>query len=121
ECGTGGALSYPFTVRATAAGSGTSALSDEESARHEIWVPLWESPATLAEIRTLFAEGRVTLNKRPARDGLDFARAVAKLGVERGIRSFQRYAFLKRFGKSYFATPFNRVVARRNPHGDIID
>lgn len=121
EHGTGGALSYPFTVRATAAGFGAAALPDETNARAEIWMPLWETPTTLAELKALLAEGRVTLGRRHARDGLDFARAVAKLGVERGISSFQRYAFLMRSGKAYFATPLNRFVAKRNRFGDIID
>lgn len=121
EYGAGGAPSYPFTVRATGAGSGAAALSDEANARAEIWMPLWATPTTLAELKTLLAEGRVTLGRRPARDGLDFARAVAKLGVERGISGFQRYAFLMRSGKAYFATPLNRFVATRNRFGDIID
>src|SRR5690606_5577704 len=105
EHGSGGALSYPFTVRANSAGFGSTALSDEAAARTEIWMPLWEAPSTLGELKTLLGEGRVTLGRRPARDALDFARAVVKLGVERGIAGFQRYAFLKRYGKNYFATP----------------
>ena len=115
-----GALSFPFTVRATGAGSGGTALGDEANARHEIWVPLWGAPSTLAELKALLAEGRVTLGRRPAGDGLDFVRAAATLGVERGITEFQRYAFLMRSGKAYFATPLNRVAVRRNRAGDII-
>ncbi len=113
-------LSYPFTVRATGAGSGSSATSDESSARAEIWLPLWEQPATLDEIRAMLSEGRVTLGRRPARDGLDFARAVAALGVDRGIAAFQRYAFLMRSGKAYLATPLGQMPVRRNPEADLI-
>ena len=115
-----GALSFPFTVRATGAGSGGTALGDEANARSEVWMPLWKAPSTLAELKALLAEGRVTLGRRPARDGLDFARAAATLGVDRGISEFQRYAFLMRSGKAYFATPLNRVAVNRNPAGDII-
>lgn len=115
-----GTLSYPFTVRATGAGAGSTALSDEEQARHEMWMPLWEAPSTLEEIRALLAEGRITLGRRPPRDGLDVVRAVSRLGVDRGIAAFQRYAFLQRSGKSYFATPLNRIEVRRNPAADII-
>jgi CRISPR-associated protein Csx17 len=114
------ALSFPFTVRATGAGSGGTALGDEANARAEVWMPLWKAPSTLAELKALLAEGRVTLGRRPARDGLDFVRAAATLGVERGITEFQRYAFLMRSGKAYFATPLNRVTVRRNRAGDII-
>lgn len=117
----GGALSYPFTVRVAASGSGATALADEGSARAEIWVPLWHRPAGLGELRALLSEGRVSLNRRPARDGLDFARAVSRLAVDRGIAAFQRYAFLMRSGKAYFATPLNRIPARRNRAADLID
>lgn len=116
------ALSYPFTVRTTGSGSGSGSLSDEAKARAEIWVPLWERWSTLDEIRALLAEGRVTFGRRPARDGLDFGRAVAGLGVDRGIGAFQRYGFLMRSGKAYLATPLNRipVQGRANPHADLI-
>ena len=114
-------LSFPFTVRPTGAGSGSTALRDEADARHEIWMPLWAAPSTLAELKALLADGRVTLGRRPARSGLEFARAVSRLGVDRGITCFQRYGFFKRFGNNYFATPLNRVTARRNRSGDIIE
>lgn len=117
----GGALSYPFTVRVAASGSGATALADEGAARAEIWVPLWDRPAGLRELRTLLSEGRATLSRRPARDGLDFARAVSRLAMDRGITAFQRYAFLMRSGKAYFATPLNRIPARRNRAADLID
>lgn len=116
-----GAASFPFTVRSTGAGSGAAAPADEDNARAELWAPLWNAPASLAELTTLLAEGRVTLGRRPARDGLDFTRAVSQLGVERGISAFQRYAFLMRSGKAYFATPLNRINVERNPAVDLVD
>nr|8B2X_M Chain M, Type I-G CRISPR Cascade large subunit CSX17 [Thioalkalivibrio sulfidiphilus HL-EbGr7] len=115
------ALSYPFTVRPSGGGSGAVALGDERPARAEIWMPLWERPASLPELRVLLGEGRVTLNGRLPRDGLDFARAVAKLGTDRGVRAFQRYAFMMRSGKAYLATPLNRFHVHRNPKADLID
>lgn len=121
EEGAGDSLSYPFTVRSAGAGSGASASIDEEQARAEVWLPLWSRPAALEEIQSLLSEGRASLNRRIARDGLDFARAVAKLGVDRGITSFQRYAFLMRSGKAYLATPLNRISVSRRPHADLID
>lgn len=116
-----GALSYPFTVRATGAGSGSAAIGDEGNARAELWAPLWSMPTGLEELKALLAEGRATVGRRPAQNGLDFARAVSRLGVDRGIDAFQRYAFLMRSGKAYFATPLNRVVTRRNPAADLVD
>ncbi len=112
------ALSYPFTVRITNAGSGNVAV--ETKPRDEIWLPLWPASVTLAELRTLLAEGRVTVGRRAARDGLDFARAVSGFGVDRGISDFQRYAFLMRSGKAYLATPLARIQVSRNPKTDLI-
>jgi len=121
ESGSAGALSYPFTVHLAAGGSGAAALSDEGAARAEIWMPLWSKPVGFRELEALLSEGRVTLGRQAARDGLDFSRAVARLGVDRGIDAFQRYAFLMRSGKAYFATPLNRVTVTRNPAADLID
>jgi CRISPR-associated protein Csx17 len=115
-----GALSYPFTVHNTGGGSGASSQTDETNARAEIWLPLWRNAATLAELKILFQEGRATLGRRPARDGLEFARAVAGLGVDRGINEFQRYGFVMRSGKAYLATPFGRLKTQRNPAADLI-
>lgn len=116
-----GQLSYPFTVRPTGSGSGNAATSDEGNARAEIWLPLWEKPFSHTELSVLLSEGRATVGRRPARDGLDFARSVARLGVSRGINAFQRYAFLMRSGKAYLATPLNRIAVKRNPDADLID
>lgn len=121
ESSTSGALSYPFTVRPTGAGSGSSALGDEGNARAEMWLPIWSASTSLPELKSLLAEGRVTVGRQPARDGLGFVRAVSKLGVDRGIVAFQRYAFMMRAGKAYFATPLNRVEVTRNPTTDLID
>lgn len=115
------ALSYPFTVRTTGSGSGTTALVDESSARAEIWMPIWSRPASFPELRTLFSDGRITLGRHVARDGLDAARAIAQYGSERGIEAFQRYGFLMRSGRAYLATPLSRVRVRRNTRVDLLD
>lgn len=114
-------LSAPFTVRSRLSTAASSAPSDEANARGEIWLPLWKENFTLDEVLALFAEGRASLGARPVRDGLDFARAVARLGVDRGISEFQRYAFMMRSGKAFLATPLTRVVVRRNRDADVID
>lgn len=114
-------LSFPFAVRTTAAGSGQAALKDEGSSRTELWMPLWARPAGYAEVRGVLAEGRVTLGRRPVRDGLDFVRAVSKLGVDRGISHFQRYGLMQRSGDAYLATPLTQVRVDRNARADLID
>jgi len=117
---TSGGYSYPFTVRNVAAGSGATALKDEVPARAELWLPLWSRRSRLNEIRSLFHEGRATVGRRSARDGLDFTRSVAGLGVDRGITAFQRYAFLRRSGKAYLATPLALQPVRRTPEADLV-
>lgn len=113
-------LVAPFTVRSRAGTVGAASAGDDTDARGEIWMPLWSAPCSLDELRCLLAEGRAAVNARPARDGLDFARAVAQLGVDRGIASFQRYGFMMRSGKAFLATPLNRIAVRRNPDADLI-
>ena len=113
-------LAYPFTVYPNSGGSGTMAQPDAGSSRGEIWMPLWANPVRLDEIRVLLGEGRATLGRRAARDGLDFARAVSRLGTDRGIDAFQRYGFMVRNGLAYLATPIARVESRRAPTADLI-
>jgi CRISPR-associated protein Csx17 len=114
------ALSYPFASRFAGVGSGASAQVDEGASRDEIWLPLWRRPAMLPELRALLAEGRVTVGRRPARDSLDFTRAVAALGVDRGIDEFVRYGFLQRLGRMFLATPLGRIEVRANPQAELI-
>lgn len=115
-----GGFSCPFTVRTTGSGSGSGSLADEKPSRAEIWMPLWHSPIRWMEMKLLFAEGRVTVGRRQAHDGLDFARAVGSYGTDRGIAAFQRYGFLMRSGKAYLATPLARVQVQRNPRVDLL-
>ncbi len=105
---------FPFTVRTVAAGFDSPASKDEVESRWELWLPLWTRPTSASELRQLFGEGRADISGRAARDGADFARAVAGLGVDRGISEFSRLGFLKRSGKAFLAAPLGRfeVVAR---------
>lgn len=121
ESGAGAQLAYPFTVRPTGAGSGGTAAVDEGGSRGETWMPLWRSSVSLSELRTVLGEGRAVLNGAPARDGLDFVRAISKLGVDRGLTEFVRYGFLMRNGKAFLATPLARVKVRSNPDSELID
>lgn len=114
-------LSFPFTATAIAAGSGSVGGDDSALARGELWMPIWDSWASYAEIRALFGEGRVTLGRKPARDALDFVRAIHRLGCNRGIRGFQRYGLLKRSGKAYLAASLGRVAVSDRPATPLFD
>ncbi len=116
-----GVLSYPFTVRAVGAGAGSLGEGDTANARGELWMPLWSQAATYAEVRALMAEGRVALGKKPARDALDFVRAVQHLGGYRGVQSFQRFGLLMRSGRAYLATPLSRVEVSDEPQSRWLD
>lgn len=121
EQGGDGVLSYPFTVRTVAAGSGNLGASDMASSRGELWMPLWSKAASYTEVRALLAEGRVALGTRPAKDALDFVRAVHRLGGYRGVDRFQRYGLLMRSGKAYLATPLEQVQITTDPKSEWID
>ena len=109
-----GQLVYPFCVQPSGAGYGSATQADENDARCEIWMPLWSAPSSLDEIKSLFREGRAWVGKRTVKNGIDFARAVSSLGVDRGIGEFQRYGFHVRNGLAYFATPLQRLRVHRD-------
>ena len=121
EATTGGNLSAPFCVRPVGVGYASAALADESDSRPEMWMPLWNTPTGLPELRALMGEGRAQVAGRPARNGVDFARAVASLGVDRGIAAFQRYGFQVRNGLAYFATPLDRLPVTRNLQVDLLN
>lgn len=112
----------PFAVAAQGAGYASAADSDE-SARGEQWMPLWAQPMTLSELRHLLAEGRAQIGARSAREPLDLARAVARLGTARGIVAFQRYGYIERNGQSNLAVPLGRfrVPDRISPRLTCLD
>lgn len=103
---------FPFTVRPAAVGYASSAEVETAAARGETWLPLWATLASLSELRLVFAEGRAELSGKQSRDGVDFARAIAGLGIDRGVSSFVRFGFLKRSGKAYLAAPLGRFAVR---------
>ena len=122
-------FTYPFTVRAASGGQGAMSVTEEgQKARAEMWLPLWRRPASLPELEQFVQEGRahvrsrrMSVGWRPVRTGVDFARACAGLGIDRGIDSFQRYAFLERFGRMYYAVALSRFHVRRRPEADVLD
>jgi CRISPR-associated protein Csx17 len=115
-----GAMSTPFMVRSHAAGHG-SASASEDAPRGEQWLPLWSRPMALSEVRLLLSEGRAQVDDRSARQPLELARAIARLGVARGLDAFERYGYLERNGQSNLAVPLGRVAVEPRPHARLLD
>ncbi|MBL4849404.1 MAG: type I-U CRISPR-associated protein Csx17, partial [Planctomycetes bacterium] len=111
--------SAPFALRGQAGGYASASKADE-SARGEQWLPLWSRPATYAEVQALFHEGRLQVGGRRAERALDAARAVAGLGVARGITSFQRYGYLERNGQSNLAVPLGLWPVQAEPRAALL-
>lgn len=103
----------PFVISAQGAGYASAAVNDE-SARGEQWMPLWSQPITFVELRRLLAEGRAQVGARAVREPLDMARAVARLGVARGISGFQRFGYIERNGQANLAVPLGRFEVRQH-------
>jgi CRISPR-associated protein Csx17 len=101
-------LAFPFHVRAASAPS----LAEGEDGHGEIWLPRWTRSSSFREVRRLFAEGRAKTGARSAASGLDFARSVASLGVDRGVSEFVRISFQPRNGKNHFATALGRIASQ---------
>ncbi len=101
---------FPFTVRPSKSGYGTA--TEGEKIRSEMWIPTWGKPASAAEIKYLFSEGRAEFDKHGAKNSLEFAQATASLGVDRGIEKFHRYAFIERNGTAHFAVKCDSFDAR---------
>jgi CRISPR-associated protein Csx17 len=114
---------FPFSVESVAVGYGSATASEEttDGSRAELWLPLWDEPSTLAEVGHLFAEGRAQLGRRQARNSVEFALAVNLLGVNRGVKSFARYGFLKRNGLAFLATPLGRLTVELRPKARLLD
>ncbi|MEW6542255.1 MAG: type I-U CRISPR-associated protein Csx17 [Nitrospirota bacterium] len=115
-----GELSYPFTTRATPVGYGSSSESGDNP-RGEVWVPLWSAPTRFIEVTSLFSEGRAQIGRRQASNGVDFARAVASLGTDRGVQMFHRYGFLQRNGKNFYATGIGRWIVGPRPEVNLLN
>jgi CRISPR-associated protein Csx17 len=113
--------SMPFVVAPTGGGYGAASRADTKRPKsvkrnlYEMWLPVWDRPASVAELAHVFSEGRASVKRKPAADGFGFSRAVAELGVDRGIAAFQRFSFQPRNGDAFFAVPLDRVPVRRRP------
>lgn len=97
---------FPFTARVSF--DDASTIVSKETGQKEVWLPIWRSPVSLKPLEMIFSEGRAEIGGRQAVDGVDFMRAIASLGVDRGIDSFHRYGIVKgRVGGDNYHTAIN--------------
>jgi CRISPR-associated protein Csx17 len=113
-------LCSPFTVNARPVGYSSSANTDGDSARAEVWAPLWNRPLGYSELRAFLSEGRAEVGRRRATHAIEFAEAATSLGVDRGVTSFVRYSLLKRRGDSYVALPAGRFAVQARTESDLL-
>jgi CRISPR-associated protein Csx17 len=116
-----GRAAFPYTVDPTPAGFSSApprikrGKGAGEPVRAELWLPLWPRPASFPQIEVLFSEARADVGRRRARSALDFARAIASLGVDRGIGGFERFIIAQRRGQANFAASVGRQALRFAP------
>ncbi len=115
-----GNAAAPFALRSQGAGYASASPADASS-RGEQWMPLWSGAATFAEVSALFDEGRLHGGHDPARGTLEATRALAKLGVARGVTEFVRYGYFERNGLSNLAVPVGRLEVRHQPDVRALD
>lgn len=103
---------FPFTVLdASRIGLSLQPGADAQT-RGETWLPVWRRPASLPALRRLLAEGRTQDGRHQARAGREMMRAVADVGVDRGITAFERVVYAERFGRNYVAVSAGSVDVR---------
>jgi CRISPR-associated protein Csx17 len=110
---------FPFSVDAVAAEASIEAKEAREP-KGELWLPLWSRSSSLRELIALLNEGRADVGSRSAKSGVDFARAIASLGIDRGIDAFCRMGFLIRNGLSAIVTPLGQFPVRQQADVDLL-
>ncbi|MGE5487815.1 MAG: type I-U CRISPR-associated protein Csx17 [bacterium] len=105
-----GKAAFPFMIDHLALGEAATSIKDEAKqdakvvrCRAEFWMPLWQSPASLADIKALLSEGRLQRRSGERTEHtLHAIEAITTLGVSRGVDAFHRVALFERRGKGYY-------------------
>jgi len=107
--------SFPFAVQVDPIGYPSASYGERKATRFETWMPLWNEPASIDELRRVLAEGRARVDRRDAASSTDVARAMLSLGTSRGLSAFQRTAFVQRNGKMHYGASAGRWQTRETP------
>jgi CRISPR-associated protein Csx17 len=119
-----GKAAFPFMLDHIGTGQPSESGRDEpqqdarkSKCKGEIFIPLWDKPITLSELKSLLAEGRLqTPAGNPAAYSVQAFEAIAGLGVSTGIRAFRRVGFFERRGNVNIAATLEVLpIPRRKP------
>ncbi len=105
------------TTRATGAfpfvtsGAAPTAAGEAGKNLGELWLPVWEQPMSLPEVKALFQRGRAEVNGRGATTSPGFAAAILQRGVDAGIREFRRFLLLRTTSENTFESRLVSVIA----------
>jgi CRISPR-associated protein Csx17 len=91
---------------------GASHISESEVglAKAEFWAPLWQHPATVAEVQTLLERGLARVGQRAAKAPHEFAIAARAAGVDAGVSDFVRFILRQTTSSQvYEAIPGERI------------
>lgn len=109
----------PFAVESANAGYGSASAGEKD--RGEQWFPLWSRPASLIELEQVITEGRSRVGRASASTPTDFGRAIARLGVARGLSGFQRFGYIERNGQANLAVSLGRWSVEAQPNAHLLD
>jgi CRISPR-associated protein Csx17 len=76
----------------------------------EFWAPVWCRPMSDAELRALFAQGRVVLNGHGALTAAAFGGAILQRGTGSGLAEFRRFTLVETTSSKAFETRLASVV-----------
>lgn len=119
-----GKAAFPFMIDHLATAESSTSLKDELKqdakvirCRAEFWMPLWNTPTSLPELRALLSEGRLQRpNGERTEHTLHAMEAIKTLGVSRGIDAFHRVALFERRGQgSYLASSLGYHPTSQHP------
>jgi CRISPR-associated protein Csx17 len=113
-------LSSPFSVRASPVGYPSATGGDGAESKLEVWTPLWSAAVGYPELQAFLGESRADVGKHIPRNGVEFAEAVASLGVDRGIEEFVRHSILPRRGQSFVVTAIGRFPVEERRESDLL-
>lgn len=98
---------FPFVTQASAPSTAGEAGVDKA----EVWVPIWERPMSLPEVRSLFARGRAEVGGRGAVTPAAFATAIIERGVDSGVSFFLRFSLGRTTSENTFEPRFQGRVS----------